>query len=304
LTRGPALRLALVLLATAQGGCGDSETALLRGDRFWADSNYTSALAEYRLAMGQREMPEARARVAHAYIKTGQFERAREAYDRLLRDGSQYVDQAIMDYVTAARQARNRSDRYGMAVAVEAALALRPGLPLDDMAAPLARYYASTGDGDRALDFFERALGSVPPDSVPDLLFEIGELHDDRGTCEEAIGFFEAYLDRAPDAPRVDEARWHLGECAFQLGRQARQRGELEKAVEYLDKAVQLGVPQSLQDQAWFERGEAFLEQGNRDEALRSYRRVLELNRMGTGQLVERAQQRIDQIRFGRIIGR
>jgi tetratricopeptide (TPR) repeat protein len=67
---------------------------------------------------------------------------------------------------------------------------------------------------------------------------------------------------------------------------------------------VQLGVPQSLQDQAWFERGEAFLGQGNRDEALRSYRRVLELNRMGTGQLVERAQQRIDQIRFGRIIGR
>lgn len=298
--RNGAFGLVLLLLA----GCGDSETALLRGDRFWADSNYTSALAEYRLALGQRETPEVRARVAHAYIKTGQFERAREAYDRLLQDGRAYVDQAIMDYVTAARQARDRSDRYGMAVAVEAALELRPGLPLDDMAAPLARYYASSGDGDRALDFFERALGSVDPDSVSDLLFEIGELHDDRGTCEEAIGFFEAYLDRAPDGPRVDEARWHVGECAFQLGRTQRQQGDLEKATEYLDRTVQLGVPQSLQDQAWFERGEAYLGLGNRDEALRSFRRVLELNRLGTGQLVERAQQRIDLIRFGRIIGR
>lgn len=267
----------------------------------WADSDYAGALAEYRLALAQNEGEETLARVAHAYIVTGRFERAREHYDRLIERAPRYVDQAVFDYVTAARQAEERSNRYGMAVAVEAALALRPGLPVDEMAAPLARYYASTGDMDRALDFYERAISHVPADSMPQLLYEIGEIHERLGDCEEAVGFFNAYRARAPSGPNADQARWHVGNCAFQLGRQARQEGEPMEALRQLDLIIDLGVPQNVLDQAWFERGEVLLTLDRRNEALQSYLQVLELNRGRSGQLVDRAQQRIDQIRFGRV---
>lgn len=291
---------AALLAAVAAAGCAQDEPALERGDRLWADSAYSDALAEYRLALAQDETDQALARVAHGYIVTGQFERAREHYDRLLERAPEFTDQAVFDYVTAARQARARDNRYGMAIAVEAAMALRPGLPVEEMSTPLARYYASTGDPDRALDFYERALSVAPADSVPALLFEIGELHEGRGDCEEAVGFFAAYRSRAPNGENADQARWFLGNCAFQLGRDARAEGELLEAIRQFDTTIELSLPQNLLDQAWFERGEAMLALDRRDEALRSYLQVLELNRGRSGQLVDRAQQRVDQIRFGR----
>jgi tetratricopeptide (TPR) repeat protein len=255
----PALAAVLLAGAAVLAGCGNDEPALARGDRLWADSQYTAALAEYRLALRQNGNDETLARVAHAYIVTGAFERAREHYDRLLAEAPEYTDQAIFDYVTAARRARDRANRYGMAVAVEAALALRPGLPVDEMAAPLARYYAQTGDADRALNFFEHALSHAPPDSAAQLLYEIGELHVGRGNCVEAVGFFNAYRQRNPQGQHAAQARWHVGNCAFQTGRQARQRNEFLEAIRQMDIILDLGVPQNLLDQAWFERGEALL---------------------------------------------
>jgi tetratricopeptide (TPR) repeat protein len=281
-------------------GCKDTETALLRGDRHWADGKLNEALSEYRLALDQRKGDgEILLRVAHTYLEMGQFEQAREYYTQLLERKPEYTDQALFDYVTAAQRAGERSDRYGMAMAVEAALTLRPGLPLEAMAAPLARYYASNQQEDRALDFFERALSHVPPDSVPDLLYEMGELHERRDNCEEAISLFNAYRAREPAGARTDQARWHVGNCSFRLGRQARLANDNEEAVRRFDVVIELG-PQHLLEQAWFERGEALLSLGRREEALQSYTRVLETNRLRTGQWVDRARQRIDQIRFGR----
>jgi tetratricopeptide (TPR) repeat protein len=289
-------------LALAVCRCGDAETALARGDRLWADSNYAGALAEYRLSLGRRrDDDEALARVAHAYVHTGQFERASASYRQLLERAPRYVDQAVFDYLALARRAQARSDRYGMAGALEAALALRPGLPVDDMSAPLARYYARTGDPERAREFFERALASATPDSMPGLLFDFAKYVAAQGDCREAIELFGAFRTREPRGERADEARWHIGTCAFNLGREARQAGDPEQALRYLQIVLDLGVPRNVLDQVWFERGEALFQLDRRGEALEAYTQVLEhIRPPGGGQLAERARQRIDQLRFGR----
>jgi tetratricopeptide (TPR) repeat protein len=302
---GPARCAALassVIGCLALAACRDPETALARGDRLWADSNYTAALAEYRLSHERRrDDDEVLARVAHAYARTGHFERARESYGELLKRAPEYTDQAVFDYLALARRAQARSDRYGMAGALEAALALRPGLPVDDMSAPLARYYSRTGDTVRAREFFERALTSAEPDSVPGLLFDYAGYLEAQGNCAEAMELFGAFRAREPRGARADEARWHVGTCAFNLGRQARQAGDPERALRYLQIVVELGVPQNVLDQVWFERGEALLQLERRPEALEAFTRVLEYSRPpGGGQLAERARQRIDQLRFGR----
>lgn len=290
---------AVVLAAALAAGCNEPEPATARGDRLFADSNYTGALAEYRLAYELRKGTDELARVAHTYAITGDFERARESYDILLERAPEYTDQAIYDYLDLARRAQARSDRFGMAGAVEAALALRPGLPVGDMAAPLARYYARAGDVDGARAFYERALGAAPPDSVPGLLFDFAQFQESQGNCAEAIELFSAFRARRPRGEQSDQARWNIGNCSFALAREARENGEPEKALEHLDVTLELGVPQNLMDQAWFERGEALLELGRRDEAMQAYIRVLENARTTGGALVERARQRIDQLRFG-----
>ena len=296
---GPGARW-IGLCAAVLAACGGGEDAVARGDRLWADSAYEAALAEYRLAMRQDPGNEAiLLRVAHAHAVGGELERAREAYGRLLERDADHVDQAVFDYVRLARRALERRDRYGMAVAVEAALALRPQLALGELALPLARYYAENGAPARALPLYERALAEAAPDSAAGLLYEIGRIEEALGHCEAAISYFDAYRQRRPNGERVGEARWHTGSCALELARQAHMAGRLPEALKHLDTVLELGVPENVQDQAWFERGEILFAIGRFDEALAAFRRVLELNPARTGQLVERAQQRIDQIRFG-----
>ncbi|MBI4543842.1 MAG: tetratricopeptide repeat protein [Gemmatimonadetes bacterium] len=305
-----AVVIATLLCTPALAGCRRGEPALARGDRLWADSAYRAALAEYRLAERQRGAGEAvLARLAHAYSQTDQWDRAREVYQRLLSRAPEYSDQAIFDYITLAQRALRRGDVYGAAGATEAALELRPELEVAELLVPLARYYVQTGDARRATDFYQRALAQAAPDSVPDLLYEMAEVQRAQGNCREAVSYFEAFQQRAqggftaatPAAgrTRAGEARWHIGRCSFELAREARAGGQLGPALQYLDRVLQLGVPENLQDQAWFERGEILLTVGRPDEALVAFRKVLELNPARTGQLVERAQRRIDEIRFG-----
>ena len=290
----------IALCAAALAACGGGEDAAARGDRLWADSAYAAALAEYRLAMRQDPGNEAiLLRVAHAHAVGGELERARETYGLLLQRDADHTDQAVFDYMRLARRALERRDRYGMATAVEAALALRPQLALGELAVPLARYYAENGEPARALPLYERALAEASPDSAAGLLYEIGRIEEALGHCAEAISYFNAYRQRRPTGERVGEARWHTGSCALELARQAHLAGRLPEALEHLDVVLELGVPENVQDQAWFERGEILFAIGRFEEALAAYRRVLDLNPARTGQLVERAQQRIDQIRFG-----
>jgi tetratricopeptide (TPR) repeat protein len=290
----------MLVFVLALAACRDDESTLERGDRLWADSLYTEALAEYRLGYNENESTAVLARVAHAFAVTGQFERAKESYDQLIQRDPDYTDQAIFDYLDLATRAQKRSDRYGVAGAIEAALALRPGLPVGGMAAPLARYYAGAGDTERARDFFERALGVAPPDSVPALLFDFAQFQESRGNCGEAIELFNAFRTREPRGDRADQARWNVGNCAFTLAKEARAQNP-ERALTWLAVTLELGVPRNLLDQAWFERGEILLEMGRRDEALDAYVRALERAPNAGGQLAERTRRRIDELRFGKI---
>jgi tetratricopeptide (TPR) repeat protein len=134
-------RAALVAACSGSAfvACDSNEDSMVRGDRYWADSNYVAALAEYRLA-ARNGGTEAERRVAHAYIITGQLDRARRAYDQLVKADPRVIDQALFDYMWMARASLQRGDRYGAARAAEAALELRPDLPISELALTLARH--------------------------------------------------------------------------------------------------------------------------------------------------------------------
>lgn len=294
---------ALALTALAPLGCRDNDTAIVRGDRLWADSNYESGLAEYRLAAAQRNDEEALSRLAHALAMTGKLAEARTTYAELLERSPDHRDQAAFDFLHLARRAIARRDNFGAASAMEAALALRPELELPTGAAAIADYYRDRDNPEEALSFYRRALTALPPDSATPILYEMGRIEEERGRCDVAVDYFRAFETQAGDERRfrvlVSEARWHTGSCAFRLAEEARDDGRVDEALEQLDRVIRLGVPENFLDQALFERGEILLAIGEFDEALASYRQVLERNPARTGQLVERASRRIDEIRFG-----
>ena len=72
----------------------------------------------------------------------------------------------------------------------------------------------------------------------------------------------------------------------------------LDDALSHLDRVLELGEPRNIQAQAWFDRGEILSGLGQCEAAMEAYAQVRYAD--AAGALVERAQERFDEIRFGR----
>lgn len=299
------LMVGLVVACTPR----DTETsAVRRGDEAFAQGDYDEALAEYRLAIRQgADDPSVTARVAHTYAMMGRVDDAGAYYvDASARDPG-LTDQAVSDLMRLARIAQDGNDRFAMATAVETALNLRPGVGVGGMSLPLARHYYRNGEYGRALPFYQKALADAVDESQPEVVFEVGVAHDEIGDCENALLFFERFREMVRPWER-GEVDWYIGTCAFNLARGLLDRSasedpveaeaDLQLALELVNRTVEVGEPRNIQAQAWFEKGEILAELGHCQEAMDAYSQVRFADQAGG--LIDRAQDRFDEIRFGR----
>jgi tetratricopeptide (TPR) repeat protein len=301
-----------ILLLTLTGsfaclGTGTEDTAVRRGDVAFAADSLEEALAEYRLAVrqGNGDAPTL-ARVAHTYASLNRVDEAADFYRAASLADSTWADQAAADLLHLARVASSRRDHFLMATAVQEAVSFRPGLGLGELALPLARHYFRNGEYGRALPLYQRAAERA--DSVPRMLFEIGQAYEEIGDCRRALIHFEEYREMAPRA-EWSGVDWYIGSCAFEVARELRisttaSRAELEEALVMVNRTLDVGEPRNLQGQAWFERGEIQAALGACDEAMESFAQVRFVEPGGSGALVNRAQERFDLLKFGRGLDR
>jgi tetratricopeptide (TPR) repeat protein len=297
-------RCSLLLCAAALLACSPratEENAVRRGDEAFAQGDFEEALAEYRLAVRQgADDPGTAARVAHTYAMMSRVDDAGSYYkDAAARDPG-LADQAVSDLMRLAREAHASNDRFAMATAVETALELRPGVGFGDMTLSLARHYFTNGEYGRALPFYQIAMAEAA-DSVPEIVLEVGQAHQEIGDCEHALVFFEQFRTMVRPWER-GEVDWFIGTCAFNIASELRNRTldpeELNRALELIDRTVEVGEPRNIQAQAWFEKGEILAELGECQAAMEAYAQVRYAD--GAGSLVDRAQSAFDEIRFGR----
>jgi tetratricopeptide (TPR) repeat protein len=291
-------------------GCVHQDTemgAVQRGDEAFAQANYEEALAEYRLAIRQgADNPYVTARVAHTYARMGRVDDAGAYYTDAAARDPDLIDQAVSDLMRLAMIAGDENDYYAMATAVERALQLRPGVGVGGMSLSLARHYYRSGEYGRALPFYQMALTDAIEDSQPEVVFEVGVAHDEIGDCENALLFFERFVTMVRPWER-SEAEWHIGTCAHTLATglldkaiaedSQQRKADLERALELVNRVVEVGQPQTIQAQALFEKGEILDGLGRCQEAMDAYSQVRFVDQAGT--LLELAQDRFDEIRFG-----
>lgn len=301
-----AAAFAICLTAVACSPRGTELSAVQRGDEAFALGNYDEALAEYRLAIRQgADDPRVTARVAHTYTLMGRVDDAGAYYvDAAARDPD-LADQAVADLMHLARIAREGQDRFAMATAVETALQLRPGVGVGDMSLPLARHYYANGEYGRALPFYQKAMAEAS-ESQPEIVFEVGVAYDEIGDCSNALIFFERFRGMVPPRER-GEVDWYIGTCAFNVARAIRERVEaddpltaardLERALELVNRTIEVMEPRNIQARAWFEKGEILVDLKRCQEAMEAYSQVRYADQAGS--LIDRAQDRFDEIRFG-----
>ncbi len=293
---------AILALAVVAHGCaplGEEGSSISRGDQAFAQGNLEKALAEYRLAERQgASSAEVYARIAHTYVELRRIDEAREYYRLALERDPGLTEQATADFVRLARLERASNDHFGMATAVQTALEFRPGISLDDLALPLAQHYSDIGEYGRALPFYLKALSAMDPDSIPRILFETAVAYDEVGDCESAAVYYEDYRNRLPRWRR-SEVDWRLGNCSFRLARSYRERGDDETALRHLEVLLRVGEPRNLQAMGYFEKGEILGLRGECEASLEAFMEVPVMDPSGNSPLVDRAELRIDQIRFG-----
>lgn len=300
-------RLFLLLAVALAGACaaGTEDSAVRRGDVAFAADSLEEALAEYQLALRQGDGgPEVLARVAHTFALLGRVDPAAEYYRLAAEADDRFADQGAADLMHLAREAEAGNDRFRMATAVTRAQELRPGLGLGDMALPLARHFYINGEFGRALPLYRRVL--IEADTAPRILMEVGQAYEETGDCRQALLFFERFRAEASRAERV-EADWHIGTCGFEVAsdllaasRRGEGGGDLEDALRMIDRTIEVGEPQHLLSQAWFNRGEILAALGDCSGAMDAFAEVRALEPGGAGALANMARERFDAIRFGR----
>lgn len=290
---------ASLLWAAACGG--PQEESLDRGDRLLGAGDLESAIAEYKLALRQGgESAPVLLRLGQAYARHGDVDETLRYYEPLLERDSTHLYQMAGDLIGLARDALARGARENVARALRPLLGVSIGLVPVDLRLALARYYWEDGDHAAALPLYLSALSEGGEEISPAVYFETGRAYEEMGGCLEALEYFSVYLDGAArNAPQVPSARWHFGSCLFETAEADHAAGRPRAALEKLDRMVRLGVPQTLLDRAHFLRGELLLAMGEQDRALDAYREVLRLNPARSGSLVQQAEGRIRQIRFG-----
>jgi len=292
-----------VLAGLAAYGCepGDEGSTLRRGDQAFARDSLEEALAEYRLAVRQAgEDADVLGRVGHTYATLRRVDEAADFYARAAEKDERWADLGAADLVHLAREAALENDPFLMASAMEVVRTLRPGVTVPELTLPLARHYFQTGEYGRALPLYQRAL-SEERDSLPSVVLEIGQAHEQIGDCPSALVFFERYRGLVRPGAQ-GEADWYIGNCSFQVARELRDRGgdtALEEALRHVNRTLEMGEPRNLLGQAWFEKGEILSELGDCDGSLEAFSQVRYYEPSSSSALVRRAQQRFDEIRFG-----
>ena len=264
------------LLALLAAGCTDRAAPLARGDVLWADSSYTQALAEYRLALrSDPGDPELLLRTAHAFARLGD-RRAAESYAELVRQEPSLADQALFDLARAARAAGARGNVQELRLMLEAALDIRPELRLEGAEERLAPVASRAGDRDAALAWLERGMASAPPDSLPDLIFRAARLREDLGSCTAARRYYARYLELRSSGAVAAEARQRAARCGQRLAQELEAAGLWPEALDIL-AAVAADPPEALAAQVWLQQGDMLARGGLHFQAAEAYGRIFDL---------------------------
>jgi tetratricopeptide (TPR) repeat protein len=290
--------LALIFITSCQVGRNPHEK---KGDNYFNMGRYEDAFAEYSVALRQKgENPDILRKIGKTgFFRNDLFE-TQKAYFPLLKLSPDDSSMVIIDFYRLGLNFYEKNDHVQMALAFESIFRVDSTYNIGEYFYYLADYYHDEADFDKAVMYYTKALIYRPEhEKVEETIFRLALSNEKIENYNDAFVYYEQFLRKFPESDQATTVEWHRGLCAFNIAGEELENGKTEAALDYVRIPLSTGQPQVKQDDAWYLKGEIFLELAQKDSALVAYEKVLELNPSRTGRLVTISQQRIREIKFG-----
>lgn len=274
-----------------------------RGDRYSAQGDYVDALVEYRLALdesGTDPPAELRVKAGTLALRSKNFSAANRLFDRLVADDPDYRDEVVALYHLHAHRWQALGDTFSALQAID-------WLLVRDSVANLGVLYFTLGDAafarpdyDQAITAYLLGLAQAADQAPPIVYIRLGEAFERTRHCAAALPYYRRYLAvTRGEGSRAGDAKYQLGDCAFQLAERAFANEDFASADRYIDLMIRTGEPVRRLDEAELLLARIAERAGDRAGALAHYERILARNPAPGSRPALEAFRRVKQIEFG-----
>lgn len=294
--RGRAALVLLLLTGVGLACFGGGPEA--RGDAAYAENQFESALAEYRLALAQGSSPTLLTKAGQAALRAGDLEEAAEHFVKLATTSEEHVDFAADGLERVATRAVDTGNRAALQAALTGLTSLEAGRAIGSFARELA---ASLGESPRSQEALEilpaAAVASFGVGGMDSLIYVYATALRRLGRCQAAAPVFESLLRRGRLPEYEADLRDHGSYCALRVAQTTLERGLAEEARPWFERAIALRGPESNRRAAYLGLGDSLVEMNDILGARQAYeeaRRGLILTDPLYGVILRRLNRLVD----------
>ena len=181
------------------------------------------------------------------------------------------------------------------------------GMRAQDCTASLGSLYYAVGDAEFAIPDYEAAIAAylsglarIPEEADPDVYARLADAYEQRRDCPAALEYLGRFLELTRgEVVDDEEIRYRMGSCSYRLAEKAFANEDYEAAAGYLQTVLGSGQPPNLVPEALFMRARIEERRGNRNAAMDTYRRVIEVEENRQSPVALRAFRRLNQLEIG-----
>lgn len=297
------MRLLSAIVMAALGCQVGGEASEARGDRYSARGQYADAEVEYGIALkaaGEDAPPGLRLKGAELALRSKDFNAAARMFEDLVRRDPDYEGRVRALYFLHARRWSAQGDTFAMLRAID-------GIRARDSTADLGSLYYALGDAAFARPDYEEAIAAYlmglardPEEATPEVYARLADAYEQRRDCPAALEYLGRFLELTQgEVVDDEEIRYRMGSCSYRLAEKAFANSDYEAAAGYLQTVLGSGEPPNLVPEALFMRARIEERRGNRNAAMDTYRRVIEVEEDRQSPVALRAFRRLKQLEFG-----
>ncbi|MEO0205310.1 MAG: tetratricopeptide repeat protein, partial [candidate division WOR-3 bacterium] len=273
--------------------CSQKIQHIANARKFINQWNYDRALIEI-LKYREDKDTEIQYLLGYCYFGKNEYDQAKDHFKNSLNIDTLFRDSIISIYSNAAKKALKISDYQ------------------------------------KSLQFYKTLADLIPHYKQADNLFLVADLNFQQGNFPAALlGYLRAYeIDSVSETARKSKKNFLksliecdslemarqiaireykrsktsdnlliLGEINYLIGKKFYDKGMCDTSIVFFKEVITNQEPKSLVDDACYYLGEIYYAGGNLDQAMEYYRKVLRLNPYQKGELVQKSQARIKEIR-------